>query len=531
MDAEEEPSNESDSLEILKKEYDNQSHSEAKMQLIRRISENYPNKGDSFLIEKYKKESDWKVRKTLIKAVAEGNIKESVAFFIEALGDSHLESKKTAVELLGKARAPEALSPLFDLLQYGKVDYYNELIEAIVKISRDLEITTITSFLESGNIYIKRAIPVILGRIGNKNAEAALKSLLSDPNPEIRRNSVKALEKLIDKPDEINIILQTLEDENEEVRRESIKLLGKLGNERAIHPLIDLLKDESPMIRRTVVKSLYKLLKEASNFRILYNIIKKRNPHARREAVKLLGMIGDASTRTLNLLIRTLNSKDGYLRRRAYGSLIKIYETNEKQEHQTDILSRILESLKAREPQIRKYSAKILGEIGNDRVIESLFTLLDDSKSGVRRAATNALANFGSEKVITIATQFLNDEDWRMRRSIVKLLIRISKETNLKNEALEPLMGCVNDEDKYVKSWAVKALGNLTSIDNIEIFVSLLEHEDSAIKIATIKALGKIGATEAIKPLSNVLADDDWNVRKEAENALKKIDEDWMKFL
>ncbi|TFF89128.1 MAG: HEAT repeat domain-containing protein [Promethearchaeota archaeon] len=236
MNSEENEEANQKALESLKREYSLKSHSIDKIELIQLIAERFPNQGNSFLVDQYKTEKDWKVRREIIKAVAKGNISEAVPFFIEALNDSNLKSKKTAIKLLGEAGAAKALNPLINLLQYGKVDYYDVLMDSLVKISKGLELAEITKFLDERSIYIKRAIPIILGKLGDKNAEKTLKKLIKDDIPEIRRNAVIALEKLIDEPEEINIILEALYDPDLEVRKEAAKVLGKLGDERPFTP-------------------------------------------------------------------------------------------------------------------------------------------------------------------------------------------------------------------------------------------------------------------------------------------------------
>jgi len=519
-------------LDEFKKNYLSKSHSEEKIELIELISNEFPEKGDSFLIDKFKREKDWKVRKKIIEAVAKGNIKEAIPFFIEALGDTNMKIKEAAITLLGKAEAVESIQPLINMLQYGKAEYYDVLISNIVKISKKVDINEVTKYIHEGSIYIKRAIPIILGKIGNKDAEDTLKSLINDPNPTVRKNSVIALEKLIDEPDEINIILNTLNDGDIEVKKAAIWLLGNLGDKRALKPLSELLKDQEEEIRRATVKSLQKLLTTFKTFKIIYDIIKKRNVLARREAVKLLGLIGHQSPQAIKTLIRLLNSKDSAIRRLSFSGILKIFRSEQSVSEKTNILELILLSLKAKEPLIRKNCAKILGRIGDDRVIEPLLVLLNDSKAGVRRAATDSLARFGNSRVILIASQFLEDPDWKLRRSIVRLLIRISKQDEaLRDEALEPLTKCFKDEDRYIKTWALKALGKLKTINNIDPFVEMLNDDDPKIRIAAVKGLAKIGDKDAIKPLSNALADDNWDVRKEIEKALEKIEPDWMNFI
>jgi HEAT repeat protein len=57
----------------------------------------------------------------------------------------------------------------------------------------------------------------------------------------------------------------------------------------------------------------------------------------------------------------------------------------------------------------------------------------------------------------------------------------------------------------------------------------MLEDNDPKIRIAAAKALGQIRNKDALEPLAKSLWDDDWNVRKEVEVALNRIDPNWLK--
>ena len=147
---------------------------------------------------------------------------------------------------------------------------------------------------------------------------------------------------------------------------------------------------------------------------------------------------------------------------------------------------------------------------------------MNDSKSGVRKAATNTLAKYDDPKVIDIAKQFLEYDDWRIRRSVVDLLIKIGTDASL-----EPLISCLNDEDSYVKSWAAKGLGKLKSIKDIDPLLRMLKDEDPKLRLSAAKALGEIGDKKALEPLIASMGEDNWEVRKEIENALNSIDSKW----
>ena len=81
--------------------------------------------------------------------------------------------------------------------------------------------------------------------------------------------------------------------------------------------------------------------------------------------------------------MKLLYSTDGILRRLAYSAILKTL----KQDKTSLILVR--EGINHSNWQVRKYSAKILGDLKDEDSIVILKNRLNDSKSSVRKAITS----------------------------------------------------------------------------------------------------------------------------------------------
>ena len=494
----------------------NESHSDLKITLIEFFSKCYSKTGIHFLIPQYRSEKDWKVRKKIVESVRIGEENKTVPFFIEALSDPNIEVKKSAIVSLGNITAVEALDSLMDLLQYRIKEIHDLLINTIVKIGKKTDVNQISKYMNMGNLNIKKMIPLILGKIQDDKSVAVLIDLLSDENPIVRKHSVKALEKFI-RPSDKNLksIIFMLNDEDIDVKKTAIHVLGNIGSKKAINPLINLLKDKDKDVRNKTIKALDKILVKSKSFDAIYDILKKKDVFAKREAIKLLSAASD-DPHALTIAIKLFNSKDSRIRNLALNAVLKILGNK--------LDEQIIEGLKAKEWQIRKNCAKILGEIREENSIDLLLNLLNDQKSAVRKSASNSLANFENSEIIKKVTIYLKDDNWRIRRAVVNVLIKIGT-----NEALEPLIACLNDKDSYIQGWAAKSLGKLKNIKDLSPIVQLLKNKDQKIRISAINALADIGDKKAVEPLINALGDDIWEVRKEIEIALQKIDPNWIK--
>jgi HEAT repeat protein len=502
-------------LQDIKHTFLNDRHPQLRIKLIELFATIYGNEGVKFLKEQYKNCSDGTVRKTLIENIGNADLNGSIPFFIEVLGDPNIEARELATTLLGKSGSKEALVPLIEQLHFRNAEIYDKLINSIVKIGQKGNQQIVYDFIDTDDVYIKREIPVILGKMGNKENETILINFLTDKNPIIRKNTLKALEKIIELKN-IKHILVTLNDHNMDVRKESIRVLGNIGSKRAINPLTEFLKDNDAKIRNLAKNALYKIFRKIKTNDVLYDILKGKNNNARREAIKLFGMLKDINA--IDTLIKTFDSTVASIRRASYQATLLIL--------QNKIDERILNSLTEKSWRIRMYCTKILGEIGDLNTIDTVFKLIEDENGSVRKAAIDALIKYKSDKVVEMAKGSLNNSNWKIRRTGVKLLIRVGSK-----DSINYLISCLDDDDVYIKSWAAMALGKIKDLDSIEPFIQLLKENDDKIRLSAVKALGEIGNKDAIKPLIEILGDDNWDVKKEVENSLNRINPDWMEDL
>ena len=502
-------------LQDIKDTFSNDGHPQLRIKLIELFSTIYGNKGITFLKEQYKNCSDGTVRKNLIEKVGNADLNGSIPFFIEVLGDPNIEASELAISFLGKSGNKEALVPLIERLHYRNHEIHDPLINSIVKIGKKGHQQIIDDYIDTDDVNIKREIPVILGKMGNKESETVLINFLRDENPLIRKNSVKALEKIIELKN-IKYIFATLNDQNIDVRKESIRVLGNIGSKRAINPLTEILKEKDVKIRNLAKNALYKIFKKTNSNDTLYDILKGKNINARKEALKLLGMLKDENA--IETLIKTFDSTVASIRSASFRAVLQILQNKADE--------RIINSLAGKSWRIRMYCVKILGEIGDLNTIEAVYKLIEDEHRSVRKAAIDALINFKSDKVIEVAKSSLKSSNWKIRRAGVKLLIRVGSK-----DSINSLISCLDDEDVYIKSWAAMALGKIKDIDSIEPFIQLLKENDDKIRLSAVRALGEIGNKDAIKPLIEILGDDNWDVKKEVESALNRINPDWMEEL
>jgi HEAT repeat protein len=171
--------------------------------------------------------------------------------------------------------------------------------------------------------------------------------------------------------------------------------------------------------------------------------------------------------------------------------------------------------LESPDGHIRRYSAYLLGTLGNPDAIPYLVCALKDLDKGVREQAARALAGMGKDSVIPLVT-LLRDHAWQTRYRAAEALGKIQDE-----RSAEPLIHALGDERDHVRYMAAKALGQVRNDYAIPFLARLLKDENVFVRGSAANALGLIGGEMAREALIKALTEEpDESVRKAIEYAL-----------
>jgi HEAT repeat protein len=99
-------------------------------------------------------------------------------------------------------------------------------------------------------------------------------------------------------------LINALSDKKSQVRQKAVEALGKLGDTRAVEPLIIALKDNNSDVQETAAKALRKL--KTPTIESLLVALKEPNWQIRERTAEVLGNLGD--TRAVKPLITALNN-------------------------------------------------------------------------------------------------------------------------------------------------------------------------------------------------------------------------------
>ena len=208
------------------------------------------------------------------------------------------------------------------------------------------------------------------------------------------------------------------EDEMLRLRCGAANALGRLGDNRAIIPLMSVLNDknENYRLRLAVAESLGRLGDEYA-VNPLLDILRderEKSIYLKESVAKALGMLGDI--RAIEPLIEMLESKKGirdkfnFLKEQIIEAIGRIGRPNDK------AADTLMASLKDEAPSIRLAAVEALGVIGDEDAIGSLRQCVLDEDDDVAKAAIYAIYNLGGEEAVRVLLslenlpQFLRDE-------------------------------------------------------------------------------------------------------------------------
>jgi len=247
---------------------------------------------------------------------------------------------------------------------------------------------------------------------GDEGAVKALIGALSSDDKKVRDAAYDALTAA--GPKAVPQLIETLSDNDPAVREYAAGALGNIGDERAVGPLLKML--DYPVSRKYV-------------------------------AAWALGEIKAVSA--VDRLIAALGEKNEALQKESTRALIKIGK---------DSVPALIKALQSPDRDTRKYAARALGVIEDNRAEEPLIALLGDPDHEVTAAAALALGTTGGEKSIKplIATLSVKDMNTQVNTSIA--LGQLDAK-----DAVDPLTKIMEeDDDPYVRQWSARALENIT---------------------------------------------------------------------
>lgn len=194
------------------------------------------------------------------------------------------------------------------------------------------------------------------------------------------------------------------------IRIAAIQALGRMGDERALVPLMSILGNqrENYRLRLSAAESLGRL-GDAQALNPLINIVKddhEPSQYLKESAVKALGMLGDI--RALDPLLEMFDSQKGLKNKFNFLKEQIIEAIGRLGSNENRVLKALLHALEDEAASIRLSAVESLAEIGDNSCISALRQRLFDAEDDVAMAAVATLFHLGGESLIR---EILDDQE------------------------------------------------------------------------------------------------------------------------
>jgi HEAT repeat protein len=380
------------------------------------------------------------------------------------------EMRISSILILGLMKDERAYTPLLEISQ--EEDFAEEVKRAFVFIGKDRP-ESLLRLIETENVYQKRFICDVAGRIASPVYYSAFENLLKDEDGHIRSIAAVALSKIGD-PKAIAPIKMLLTDPYQDVQEAAVEALSNLGAFLSVDELLTILRDVNPALRKNAALILGKI--------------------GANEAVPALGFA----------------MKDGNVDvRKACVEAFSLLRTE-------DSIRSLILALTDEEPYIRISSAISLGHIRGKGVFEALSLLLSDSDDFVRVAVTKAFGMLKDKRAVGQLIKLLSDKNGFVVTTTIESLSRIGGD-----EAKSALLGMLSSEDREIRRTAINALSSFRDVENA--LFPFLHDSDWATRMAAVKVLGKRAKGHIRNELEKLLdAEEDPIVKKAVEESLKR---------
>ncbi len=241
------------------------------------------------LLELLKVEEDPLIRIKIIEII--GNIGiTKIKPLLKIFEESDSCTRAKVAEALGKIGDQEAIKPLILHLNDNSYDVQAKVIGALGELGNTLAVTPLIKKLNSENKNVIWETIISLGKLRDREAIEPLIPFLDNPNPKIRLKVLDAFEKISD-PSIVTNLLTTLEDDDPNIRAKTVEILGLIGDKNISHYLLKKL-DDVQLVRLEAIRALG-ILRDPEALDKLLDLLNNEPINSKKEIILALGKIGN----------------------------------------------------------------------------------------------------------------------------------------------------------------------------------------------------------------------------------------------
>jgi HEAT repeat protein len=373
--------------------------------------------------------------------------------------------------------------------------------QALIKIGEPVVEPLLASLKVEDKFETKLAVREILSQMGSLAVNSLLAAFETNEVIDVPRIAAEALGKIGDARAVEPLIIQFLKAEGlttfnpviHDKAQFAARALANIGDERAIAPLIQILEDSRnhEIIRGSAIQALGEL-KAAKAVGLLISIFNQGKPNLSRQAAQALGKIG--GSQIVEILISALRNPKVDIRVNAAVGLKSAADLRG--------VEPLISALKDPYWLVRNEAIRSLGALGDKRAVGPIIALLDDPMFDVKWSAAMELGGFRDDRALPKLILALHDPEVVIRRSAAKSLGQIGDPRAV--EALITALASPVETDILNSSQevAAEALGLIGDTRASASLANALKHSNQRVQEKAAKALERIGTPEALSAIT-----------------------------
>lgn len=485
------------------------------------------------------------VRREAINTLSLKHDARAVEPLILCLNDQDAEVRRGAATALGSLNDARAIDPLIACLPADDDEFRQAAIAALGKLDNHRAGERLMFYLQKSNPTDapKAALIEALGGLRYAGAVETLTLFLANKNDDVSREVLNALAR-IGAP-AVQPLIARLNDPQAQIRASAAEVLGRIGDGRALAPLIACLKHPAPEPADNLAGNMPNEKEPTDNKtdEEQNGTAEKDDLQVRQKAAEALGKLGPPAVEPL---MACLEEKDASVRSLAATALGQLHDsraikpliaclvelagkntTDEENSEGVNLQQSVFEALaNLGQPAIDPLVACLQDKDVHVRqdAAEVLFRLhyLPSDNEGkaaffILRKSWDELVKLGAPAVAPLLDS-LKDEDGDVRKGAAEALGQLNDK-----RAVEPLIACLQDDFSDVKQHAARALGLLGDKRAVGPLINTFKSESSEVGLAAAEALGLLGDGQAIAPLTAGLKDEHADLRLTCAQALEKL--------
>ncbi|GAB6183161.1 HEAT repeat domain-containing protein [Thermodesulfovibrio hydrogeniphilus] len=430
---------------------------------------------------------------------------------IDAIGELLLTTdsllvKSEAIETLGRIGTEKIIEPLLKYFPMATRDEKIEIIKSLIRVGiipPNTEVKDILiSIFKEGDweekilalkgielTNLTEAIPLIIEEAG------AL-----DPSCFDYDEKISMLHDTLLKIDSEDELIFLLEKDKLKYRAKAfvIRTLGMMRSKKAVPILLKLLEDIKRDIRIASAKALGEIADDEAVQALIKKGIEDPDANVRKAAIEALGMI--RAEEAFEPLLKQLDIE-------IYPDIIETIIISLIEINQDKFLS----GLKNYRSEVKKILAGIVLSM------DILNMLINCEDMEVKKAAIYGLGRVGTDEAIYKIIEFISSDNKELKKAAIAALGEARFCSDI-------LFQCLQDEDPWVRYYAVKALNLSCDAELIlEKLTPLLDDPFPPVVIAVVEALGEIGGAEVYEILSAKREHPNEEVREKIEEVLNRL--------